>query len=562
MKKFLFILFFSIYFSIIFLLINFYFFYEIFCNNLLFYFFNNYFYNLLIIYPNFIFYLKFIFIISCFIFSLIILVKIFYIVFPFFIIKTNYKNNNSNNNSILIGMSESGNAVFLPISGLYQNILVIGSIGSGKTSSFLYPITSALFSYFFYNNRSVCFLILDVKGNYHNYVEKLCNDFFIKSNLIILGLNSSFTYNPLHKPNLKASILANRLKNILLLFSPEQTESFWLDKAEQVITEAIKLIRLYNNNYVTFLELHKLIMSKDYYNIKIKELENLFYDDSLNDEELSIFYSSLSFFEDDFFALDDRSIAIIKSEISRITNTFVSDDDISKIFCPSLDSLSFPGFDYCLKHNKIVVLDMNISQYKNLSKIIAAYLKIDFQSEVLMQLSKKEPIIPSCFICDEFHEYVTVDDAYFFSQSREAKCINIVSTQSYSSIVSALNKPDISRVLIQNLINKIWFRTDDSFTIEEIQKQLGKEDKEIKTTSFSENAKTTKYNSFLNIFLSEDSNISESYSSSFQKDFVLDSNFFTQELETFTCLAFLSNGKKILPPQKLYLTPYYMKGSD
>ena len=63
---------------------------------------------------------------------------------------------------------------------------------------------------------------------------------------------------------------------ILLLFSENNTESYWLDKAEQIICEAIKLCRLYNNGYVTFLELHKLITNPNYYNEKIQILRNLF----------------------------------------------------------------------------------------------------------------------------------------------------------------------------------------------------------------------------------------------------------------------------------------------
>ena len=43
-------------------------------------------------------------------------------------------------------------------------------------------------------------------------------------------------------------------------------------------------------------------------------------------------------------------------------------------------------------------------------------------------------------------------------------------------------------MIIQNLINKLWFRSDDIFTIEDIQKQIGKEDKEKFSHSISENA--------------------------------------------------------------------------
>ena len=200
---------------------------------------------------------------------------------------------------------------------------------------------------------------------------------------------------------------------------------------------------------------------------------------------------------------------------------------------------------------------MNLSEYSSLAKIIAAYLKIDFQSEILTQLSSSDEIFPSCFICDEYHEYVTCNDASFFAQSRESKSINIVATQSYSSLLATISNPTLTKVLIQNFVNKLWFRTDDNFTIEEIMKQLGKEEKSIITKSISENANKTKFNFFFHSFSSKDSNLSESYSTSFQKDYVFDSNFFSQDLEAFSCLSFISNGHSIFPVQKLFLKPYF-----
>jgi hypothetical protein len=200
---------------------------------------------------------------------------------------------------------------------------------------------------------------------------------------------------------------------------------------------------------------------------------------------------------------------------------------------------------------------MNISEYKNLSKIIAAYLKLDFQTEVLSNLASKKYNRTIAFISDEYHEYVTKPDADFFAQSREAKCINIVATQSYTSLLKTINNEASVKVIIQNLINKLWFRTDDSFTIEEAQKQIGKEDKEKFSRSISENAKETVYNYISNSLNSKDSSITESINSVIQHDFIFDTNYFTQELETFNCLAFLSTGSTILPPQKMHLIPYF-----
>lgn len=405
-------------------------------------------------------------------------------------------------------------------------------------------------------------LILDVKGNFYKAVKKYAKEYDRLDSLIIIELGSNIKYNPLNKPNLKPSVLANRLKTILELFSSNNSDSYWLDKSEQVITEAIKLCRLYNNGYVTFVELHNLINYDDYFQTKIEFLRKAFQSGTLSREKIYDLYSSLNFFENEFRRLDSRTLSIIKSEITRITNTFFSDYDVLNTFCPKEDEINFCGFESLIKENKIVVLNMNIAKYKNLSKIIAAYLKLDFQSEVLIQLSNKKSISPTVFMCDEYHEYLTLSDSDFFAQSREAKCINIVATQSYTSLLNTLKDESSVKVILQNLVNKIWLRTDDIFTIESAQKQIGREDKIKYSRNISENAGETNYNYFINSLESKKSNISESISTQIHTDFVYDTNFFTQKLKTFSCLAFLSDGTQILPPCKVDLFPSFLDITD
>lgn len=401
-------------------------------------------------------------------------------------------------------------------------------------------------------------LILDVKGNFYNQVLEYSKLFDREDDIIEISLNSKTRYNPLDKPHLKSTVLANRLKTILELFSPNNSESYWLDKAQDIISESIKLCRLYNNGYVTFTEIHNLVNYRDYYKTKIEDLRLLFQSGNMSYEDIYNLYSALNFFENEFINLDERTKSILKSEITRITGTFISDFEISNIFCPKKEDINFSGFYDAIKNGKIVVLNMNIAEYKNLSKIIAAYLKLDFQSEVLFQLSKNSnDISPTVFMCDEYQEYVTISDADFFSQSREAKCINIISTQSYSSILNTLQNEASVKVIIQNLINKLWLRTDDLFTIESAQKQIGREDKVKISKNISENAAETNFNYFTNSLNSKKSNISESISTQIQTDYIFDTNFFTKNLKTFNCLAFISDGKKIQPTHLVQLIPYF-----
>ena len=423
----------------------------------------------------------------------------------------------------------------------------------------MYPFTEQLIKYNSNNpNKKIGMLILDVKGNYYKQVKYYIKKYNLLNDLITIQLNSNVFYNPLHKPNLKPQVLANRLKTILLLFSENNTESYWIDKAEQILTECIKLCRLYNNGYVTFLELHKLITIPNYYKEKISILRDLFITSKLNTKQIYDLNECLEFFQKEFESLDSRTKGILISEITRITGNFVSDYDVMKTFCSPKKNLTFSGFRDVIKKGKIVVLNMNISDYSILSKIIATYLKLDFQTEVMSSLSNNN-VKTSAFICDEYDKYASKTDSEFFSLSREAKCINIISTQSYSSLKLSLKDEFQVKVLVQNLINKIWFRTDDIFTIENAQKQLGKEEQKRSSKSISESAKETNFNYITNTLNSQNSNISETYSTYTQKDYIYDTNFFTQELETFTALTFLSDGNKVLTPKKLELFPYFKK---
>ena len=477
--------------------------------------------------------------------------------------KENFATLKKENLSLLIGKDLKNNFIFIPEKSLYQNILITGTIGTGKTSSAMYPFTEQLMEYKSTNTKEkLGMLILDVKGNYYLQVKNYTSNYHREKDLIVLDLSGNIKFNPLHKPHLKASVLANRLKTILLLFSPNNTESFWLDKVEQILTECIKLCRLYNNGYVTFEELHNLVVIPNYYEEKIKYLRTLFLKNYFSQEEIYNLLSSLNFFEKEYSILDERTKSILKSEVTRITNLFISDYEVKKVFCSPKNEINFLGFEEVLKKGKIVVLNLNIAEYKNLSKTIAAYLKLDFQTEVLNRLantSNLENERSVCFISDEYHEYVTLSDASFFSQSREAKCINIVATQSYTSLLNTLNNQSSVKVIVQNLVNKLWFRTDDMFTIEDAQKQIGKEEKEKFSKTISENAKETNFNYLFQKFHSKNSNLSESFNSYFQTDFIFDTNFFTRDLETFSCLSFLSDGNKIMPPQKINLIPYFKK---
>ena len=146
--------------------------------------------------------------------------------------------------SLTVGTNLNNEYVKISEKGLYQNIFITGTIGSGKTSSAMYPFTSQLIEYKAVNTKEkLAMLVLDVKGNYSDKVLEFARNVDRQNDVYVIDLSGNIRYNPLAKPELTPIVLANRLKTILELFNKQSSESYWLDKSEQVLAEAIKFCR-------------------------------------------------------------------------------------------------------------------------------------------------------------------------------------------------------------------------------------------------------------------------------------------------------------------------------
>lgn len=251
------------------------------------------------------------------------------------------KNTDNMNLKILLGFDEEKNPIYLGEKALFQNVLITGSIGTGKTSSGMYNITKQLISYNAYNEKKIGMLILDVKGNYYDFVKKEAIKNGRLKDLVCVDLSGNIFYNPLDKIELSSDIIANRLKEILLLFSKNNTESFWIDKAGMILAEVIKFIRLYNDNYVTFYEIHKIINDIEYYVEKKKNIKEKLIKNKYDEKEIFNINSSVDYIEKEFLKLDERTKGILIAEISRITGIFVLNYDINKVFCPRKEKINF-----------------------------------------------------------------------------------------------------------------------------------------------------------------------------------------------------------------------------
>lgn len=435
----------------------------------------------------------------------------------------------SENFSISI-KSNNDNDIVIPDKGLYQNVLITGSIGSGKTSSAISNVLAGLIE------DKLGGLVIDIKGDYVESVEKIARKYNRENDVVKISINNEFKYNPLYDKLLSSSEIANNIKKVLMLLSSENqnSEPFWLDKAEEYIRDFITLIKAYNKN-INFEEIHNLVISKEYIDTKTKEIKQKVLNNEFRDEELFEINNAIVNIKNEYLNLDSRTFGIIRAEITRMTSIFVSNLKNINKYCTNSQNIDFLS-------NKIYVLSLDIANNEKLSKIIAAYIKLDFQRQVLRKVKNSKSVF---FVCDEYQEIVNYEDANFFSLSRQYKCINVVSMQSYSSLINTLQNEHTANVIIQNFVNKIWFRSDDEYTVNKIIATIGKEKVYKKTKSYSENAKNSKYSVILKRMISYKSDFSESYSESEVTQNKYNNEYFTQILNTFEAMCLISDGEKI-----------------
>lgn len=447
----------------------------------------------------------------------------------------------TNDKRIYIGAKSGEEDVTLSLNSIYQNVLITGSIGSGKTSGAISNIANSLIS------MGLGGLILDAKGNFVNKVEAMCKKVGRTKDLQVIS-NTSNCYFELLDNNITAYELANRLRHVVELLSPNNnSDTYWLDKVENVLQNMIILMD-YLNDKRSMMELHKLVTSKEYLEQKLTEVGEKLLADVPNDKTCFELNNVILFLKNEFLKLDSRIFSVITSEITRLTIPLITDYDIYTRYLEYTEDKEVINFYE--KPEKIVVLSINIGENKALCKIISIFIKLAFQKYILSTL-KTPKTFPIFFIADEFQEFVNADDSAFFSLSREAKCINVISTQSYTSLRNTLKDTDSAGVILQNFVNKIWFRNDDNYTITEAIKQLGKVEVKRENTSITENAQESMKYLLQSGFKNRKSSISNGINYVITKENEFDENFFTRELKTLEALVFLQNDKEEIKPKKV-----------
>ena len=366
-----------------------------------------------------------------------------------------------------------GQAVTLGLQDAAQNILVLGGIGSGKTTRAVQPLLVQLL------DQDSGGLIFDIKGDFKHAVEVIANN--TGRSITVIGPEKT-------KMNLIAGltpeVAASFLKSALLLNSRGAGDPFWIDTAAELCKNALGVLSFFPKRY-SLSDLHEYLFDPAIRSGVNEEAQEKMA--TLPDREKRLLKTYLNYYEVIFSDFDDRVKKGVNASVSQILSPF-NHPDLVDAFCT--EDSSAPLMERVLD-GTIYLVDMPLARWGLGGKVAYNFIKLRFFN--VMQRRNTESSWnhdrPVFFMCDEFQEIVSANrdglsDINFWDKSRSSKCIGIISAQAVSSFYAAIGQRDLADALIQNFRQKICFKTEDSHTIEMLNHLLGRV--EVERQSFQQ----------------------------------------------------------------------------
>ena len=141
--------------------------------------------------------------------------------------------------------SERPSWLVVPETGLYTGVLIVGAIGSGKTTACMYPFAQQLLSWQADRpGRRASALVLEVKGDFCHDVRGILEKAGRADDYLEIGLGGAWQWNPLDDPLLDTYSLAYGVASLINQLFGKSRDPFWQQAYTNLVRWIIELYRL------------------------------------------------------------------------------------------------------------------------------------------------------------------------------------------------------------------------------------------------------------------------------------------------------------------------------
>ena len=174
-----------------------------------------------------------------------------------------------------LGRAPTPTWLTIPQRGLYTGVMILGAVGTGKTSACMYPYVEQLLRWKANDpDHKLGGLVLEVKGDFCRQMRRMLAAANRQGDYLEIGLDTGVCYNPLHNdldPYAVAYAIAGLLNNLF----GRSKEPFW----QQAYTDLLKFVislRRITEGYTTLAEVYHFIIEDGQIDKNIRTLKAQF----------------------------------------------------------------------------------------------------------------------------------------------------------------------------------------------------------------------------------------------------------------------------------------------
>lgn len=354
-----------------------------------------------------------------------------------------------------------GQQIWLKLPDACQNVLVLGGIGSGKTTRIIQPFLNQLL-------RQDCGgLIFDVKADFGKAVYTLAKQ-ANRQELITIGVGANGV-NLLK--GLSPEVASSFLKSAFYLSGSGGSDSFWIDTATELVKNGLGVLSFVPDSY-NLETLYRYI----FFEADRKQLIETATSQNLDERSKKLLNVYQSYVGTIFDSFDEKVKRGVLASVSQVLSPF-QHPDLIDAFCSESKHTNLED----ALNGTVFLVNLPLSTWGLGAKVVYTFIKLRFFNLVQSRLSneKLNKTRPVFFLCDEYQELISANknglsDLNFWDKSRSAKCVGIISAQSVSSFRAAIGDKTLADTILQNFRQKYCFRTEDVDTLDYLNQIAGR----------------------------------------------------------------------------------------
>jgi type IV secretory pathway TraG/TraD family ATPase VirD4 len=388
-----------------------------------------------------------------------------------------------------------GQNICLSAKDAAMNILVLGGIGEGKTTSAINPLLLQLL------DQDCGGIIFDIKGNFYKTAQALAQTVG-KQIVMVSPTEQKMNLIAGLTPEVAAMMLGAIIRK---QSSGDKGDSFWVGQANMLCLGALGYLHFVPEHY-NLSSLYQFIYDQDFR----EDIEGQLMAKELSDRDQKLYQSYKR-----QLASFDSSREDMKKDIQttagNVLNQFMH-PDIQESYCSSTEqALNLKE----VLDGKVFLINLPQGEYGDCRNTVYKFLKMRWFN--VMNRRRDMPDWDQdrmvFFLCDEYQNLITpspnsaMSDSTFWDKSRDTNAIGIVSAQSISSFYQTDSNRDSIDTVIQNFRQKIFLKLENDATTRYMESIIGKSLVENRSLS-SQKSKSDRGNSRSSSSTSSSENIS------------------------------------------------------